>query len=231
MPMWMNTESPREAVARDPRVGCVKVAIFGAGGFIGRHLSRALQAAGADVVGWSSAQCFDPSGLLTDRLPVDADVRSVVYLSQSPHYRELPSSAAHVWSVNVTSAVRAAQWASRCGAARFTYASSGTVYQPGFHPHREDEPVRRDDWYALSKVHAEESLALVAPDLDLTCVRLFTVFGPTQAAKLVPNVIASVRERRPIRLEPNPADATDRDGLRLSPCTSTTPSESWRRSR
>ncbi len=124
---------------------------------------------------------------------MDADVRSVVYLSQSPHYRELPSSAAHVWSVNVTSAVRAAQWASRCGAARFTYASSGTVYQPGFHPHREDEP------YAATIVRAEQGArrgiaGARCADLDLTCVRLFTVFGPTQVAKLVPNVIASVRE-------------------------------------
>jgi nucleoside-diphosphate-sugar epimerase len=85
---------------------------------------------------------------------------------------------------------------------------------------RETDEVRRDQPYALSKRSAEEALALLAAagagGMRVTCVRLFGVFGPEQAAGLVPGVVARVREGRPVVLERNPRDAADRDGLRMS---------------
>ncbi len=94
--------------------------------------------------------------------------------------------------VNVHSAVAIAEHARRAGAKRFVYASTGNVYAAGFAPFSEAAPVRRDDWYALSKVHAEEALALFRPQLDVVIARLFGVYGPGQKGRLVPNLLASV---------------------------------------
>ena len=156
------------------------------------------------------------SGLLSDRLPIDHDVQAVVYLAQSPRYRDMPDHAAHLWSVNVLSAIRAAEWARGCGAARFVYASTGNVYKPAFHPHHEDDPLRRDSWYALSKVHAEEALRLYDAAPAVTCARLFGVYGPGQSGRLVPNLIHAVRCGDAIRIQAHPSDNADVDGFRLS---------------
>jgi nucleoside-diphosphate-sugar epimerase len=196
----------------------VKVAVVGAGGFIGTVLCRRLAAKNVKVLAVSSkAPEFDgESGLLDHALAADAEVTAVVYLSQSPRYREMPEHQPHLWSVNVLSAIRAAEWARRCGARRFVYASTGNVYAPSFDPHRENDPVRRDSWYPLSKMHAEEALTLHAPDLSITCARLFGVYGPQQRGRLVPNLIDAVRSGHEVRLHPHPFDAQDRNGVRLS---------------
>lgn len=197
----------------------MKVAVVGAGGFIGRRLCEALAAARADVLAVSSRQesCFDPATGILRELPAAADLDALVYLAQSPHYRELPTHAAHVWGVNVVSAVTAAHWARSGGACQIIYASSGSVYRPAFTPHAESDAVRRDDWYALSKIHGEEALALV-PGVRLTCLRLFGVYGPGQEGKLVPTIVSRIRAGDSIRLQPHPTDGGDRGGLRLSLC-------------
>jgi UDP-glucose 4-epimerase len=194
------------------------IAVIGARGFIGAALVRALAAAGVQCTALSSADgAFDAdTGLLRDAALAAAPLDAVVYLAQSPHYRDVPQHAAHLWAVNVVSAVKAAEWARRSGAARFVYASTGNVYQPGFGAMREDAPLRRDSWYALSKVQAEEALAIYRGDLTVTCARLFGVYGPHQSGKLVPNLVESVRAQRPIRLQPHPADPADTGGVRLS---------------
>lgn len=195
----------------------MKIAIVGANGFIGRNLARALSASGVEVVPITSQDRFaSATGLLTEDLPVDPAIRGVVYLSQSPRYRDVPRSAPHLWGVNVVSAITAAEWARRCGATRFVYASTGNVYQPGFRPHREDGPTRRDSWYPLSKVQAEDALALFQGDLQVTSVRLFGVYGPGQHGKLIPNLIEAIRTNTPVRLDPHPSDLHDAGGLKLS---------------
>ena len=90
------------------------VAVFGAGGFVGRHLTSHLAAVGHEVQAFSSQSAgrFDMStGLLRNTLPRDTRPQAVIYLAQSPRYRDVPAEAAHVWGVNVLSAVKAAEWA------------------------------------------------------------------------------------------------------------------------
>ena len=193
------------------------VAIVGAGGYLGVRLQRALDAAGIQTLAISSAAGgFDLGSGIIAVPAAAARVSAVVYLSQSPHYRDVPARAAHLWGVNVVSALAAAEWARHAGAARFIYASTGNVYEPSFVPLAEEAPLRRDDWYALSKVHAEEALALYGDSLAVTRVRLFGIYGPDQPDKLVTNLARSVRDRRPIRLQVHPADRDDSGGVRLS---------------
>ena len=194
----------------------MRVAVFGAGGFLGRHIVSQLKPQDTVCVSSSDSHFDAASGLLADDLGVDGKVDAVIYLSQSPRYREVPQHAAHLWCVNVVSAIKAAEWARRRGARRFIYASSGTVYAPGFEPFRETDPVRRDRWYALSKVQAEEALQRFAPDLDVTSARLFAVYGPGQRAKLIPNLVATIQAGDAVTIQPHPRDPADRQGIRLS---------------
>lgn len=162
---------------------------------------------------------FEPtSGVLNNEFEFPRGIECVVYLAQSPYYRPMDKNAGHLWGVNAVSAIKVAELARRSGAKRFIYASTGNVYSPSFFPIREDSLVRRDDWYALSKLHAEEALALFKNDMSVTAARIFGVYGPGQTDKLVPNLVQSIRSGVSIKLAPNPYDNEDDDGLRISLC-------------
>ncbi|MCY7306947.1 MAG: NAD(P)-dependent oxidoreductase [Rhodoferax sp.] len=199
----------------------MKVAVFGSGGYIGQRLVARLVGEQLQVVRYSSGEghLFDPaSGVMREHVALPTGTNCVVYLSQSPKNRHMPDAAGHLWGVNVVSAIRVAALARQAGVRRFIYASTGNVYQPGFGLLREDSPVRRDDWYALSKVQAEEALALFKNDMSMLSMRIFGVYGPNQTGRLVPNLVQSVRAGLPIRVDPHPTDSSDNGGLRVSLC-------------
>lgn len=199
----------------------MQIAVIGAGGYIGRNLIARLGSVGDYVIPYSSStnNVFDArTGVLNDDVQIPKGTDCVVYLAQSPFHRQMPDMAAHLWGVNVVSALKAADLARACGAKRFIYASTGNVYAPSFFPHREDASTRRDDWYALSKVHAEECLALYRNDISITVARIFGVYGPGQTGRLVPNLVQSVRSGVPVKPAPNPCSIEDRGGLKVSLC-------------
>lgn len=197
------------------------VLVIGSGGYMGRHLMTGLSQAGVEASGTSSSDGtgIDPeSGLLPTAFAIQPGTTAVVYMAQSPRYREVPEQAAHVMAVNTLSAVRAATLARAAGVRRFIYVSTGTVYASSFAPLAEDAPVRRDNWYVLSKLHGEEALALFRPDMEVIVVRPFGVYGPMQSGRLIPNLIESVKMGRPVTLQPRPDMPEDREGLRISLC-------------
>lgn len=197
----------------------MKVAIIGARGFIGRSLARRMAEHGLQVQEYSSTDGtgIDPAtGLLPEGFALPRGVRAVVYLAQSPSYQKPQHNWRHLINVNKISALAAAEAALRAGATRFVYASTGSVYAPSFAPCAEDAPKERGNWYALSKLQAEESLALLCDGLDLVLARPFGVYGPGQEGKLVPNLLRAVAEGRPVRLHPRLGQDDDRDGLRTS---------------
>lgn len=199
----------------------MKACVVGSKGFIGSSLVRALRDGGAEVLELSSSQpggIDASSGLLPPgfRFPSGTDV--VFYLAQSDALRDVLPRVDHLLTVNAATAGRAAMLAADVGARKFIYASTGNVYAPSFRPLRETDPIRRDNWYALSKIHGEEAAALAAGRMSVTSARLFGVYGPGQSGRLVPNLAASILAGKPIRLEPNPEDPRDDGGLRLSLC-------------
>jgi len=128
----------------------------------------------------------------------------------------MPEQSAHLLSVNCVAAVQAADAARRADAKRFVYASTGNVYGPSFAPLTESDRVRRDNWYSLSKLMAEEALGLYRPFFDLTVARIFGVYGPEQEDKLVPLICQSVRAGKALFVDRNPSKPNDLDGLRVS---------------
>jgi UDP-glucose 4-epimerase len=197
----------------------VKVAVIGAGGFVGRHLCCKLAAQGDEVLAFSAGL---PRGISveTGLFPFDFTlphgVEAVYFLAQSPRYHQMPDQSAHLLSVNCVAAVQAAEAARKANVARFIYASTGNVYAPSFFPLPETSPVRRDNWYSLSKVMAEDSLGLFLPHLNVTIARIFGVYGPRQEGKFVSKLAESVRLRHPVYADRNPHNSRDVDGFRIS---------------
>jgi UDP-glucose 4-epimerase len=197
----------------------LKVAVIGGRGYIGRKLCAALQQRGIEVISISSGQHNGISiatGLFPDGFSIPAGVEGVYYLSQSPRYRQVPDESTHLVAVNCAAAIQAASAARNAGTKRFIYASTGNVYAPSFDPLVETSPLRRDNWYSLSKVMAEDALSLFRPDLIVTVARIFGVYGPGQQDKLVPNLIQKIQAKREIFVDRNANDAHDQNGLKIS---------------
>ena len=203
----------------------MKVAVLGGAGFIGRALCARLAAEGDEVTALDlpSARfeapgvAFRPLDVLRDAVAFEDGVEALFYLPQFAARREFPERAQFLFGVNTWGAVRAGEAAWRAGARFFAYASTGNVYAPSFRPSAEDAPLRRDDPYALSKIAAEEALALFAADrLSVTALRFFGPFGPgvtrTLPAKLRERVLAG----QPVYLEPRPGETGPTDGLVIS---------------
>ena len=199
----------------------MSVFVIGSRGYIGSRLVQGLARDGIEVRGASSA---DGSGIdpFSGRLPEDFTLPDktdvVVYLAQSPYFRQVPDRSLHVMAVNCLSAISAANVARKAGVSRFIYVSTGTVYAPSFSPLAEDSMTLREDWYALSKLQAEEALALFRSDMEICCVRPFGVYGPAQSGRMLQNLWKSVKEGKPITLQPAALENSVIEGLKISLC-------------
>lgn len=199
----------------------MKVIIIGVKGFIGKNLFDFIRKKGLETEAFSSSEpgTIDPkTGILSDEFRIPEGTTAVVFLAQSPYYRQMPDMFLHLINVNVASAVKLAELSRRAKVGRFIYASTGNVYSPSFEPLAESSPIRRDNWYSLSKVHAEEALSLFRNYMEVIIVRPFGIYGPGQTNKLVPNLLNSILREQEIHIERNPHDSTDIDGLRISLC-------------
>jgi len=202
----------------------MKAAILGAAGFLGMELGSRLLEAGWEVFGYDvvvpdrslPGLRFAAFDVLCDHLALPPGIDAVYYFSQSPHYRDFPDAADHLFGVNTLGAIRAAQAAVAARTGFFCYTSTGNVYAPSFAPMAESHPVRRDDPYALSKLAAEEALALFGGRMPVLAVRLFGLFGPGQKRMLPANLLARLRSGQEIVLEPSPGESGETDGLVVS---------------
>lgn len=198
----------------------MKYCVVGAGGYIGKFLCTYLFDRGhsVDRVSSSLSAGIDPvTGLLTAELNL-ADVDVVVYLAQSPFYRQLPGRASHLLTVNCVNAVHVAIAAQAANVSKFIYASTGNVYQASFAAFKEDSALERGNWYSLSKIMGEEGLRLAAGGMDLTCLRIFGVYGPSQTDKLIPNLVARVQRGETVTVDRQPSvTEAQPGGLRTNP--------------
>jgi UDP-glucuronate 4-epimerase len=190
----------------------MRVLVTGAAGFIGSHLSERLIARGDEVVGLDNFDAFYPRAVKERNLAallasprfslVEGDVRApddlarafatrpdaVVHLAALAGVRPSLADPARYADVNVLGTVRLTEASRAHGVRRFVFASSSSVYgldsEP---PFKESDPCLKPlSPYASTKRAGE--LGLFAAhhlyDLDVTCLRFFTVYGPRQRPDL-----------------------------------------------
>jgi UDP-glucuronate 4-epimerase len=185
-----------------------RVLVTGAAGFIGSHVSEALVAQGADVIGVDNFDPFYPravkernlaalreatrfrlveADVVRDPLPLDG-VTVVVHLAARPGVRPSLDDPAGYMEVNVTGTARVLEAARRAGVARVVLGSSSSVYGEATPPpFAETAPaVAPISPYAASKRAAELVAHAFAHlyGMRIACLRFFTVYGPRQRPDL-----------------------------------------------
>jgi len=194
------------------------IVVTGAKGFIGSSLVPRLAAhspvcacdfgtvpASTPEVTWLSLDLSRP--LDTSALPESP--KSVVHLAQSMHHREFPERARDLFAVNVASTFDMLEYARTAGAEAFVFASSG-VCGPSEGPIAEEAPLAPSNFYLRTKAACEILAGEYASFFNVALLRFFFPYGPGQRNRLIPDVIARVREGREVLL-------TGGDGLRLCP--------------
>lgn len=198
----------------------MKVAIFGAAGFLGKFLGKSLREREIEVVGYDINELEEDSFPLKkldttkDKIDIEEGTDIVFYLSQFPFTGE--AYRKELIDVNFYGAIRVAEEAIRKGSRRFLYASTGNVYESSFKELREDWPTKGEDFYALSKILTEETLYLYQKYIGITILRFFGIFGPGQKDRLIPKIIGKIKRGEFISIERNPLNNRDKEGLRIS---------------
>lgn len=185
----------------------MRVLVTGATGFVAGHLVPAL-ARENDVV----ALGHDAARIATgDRVePLHVDLRDAGFVERLPavdaivHLAQanvpFPDGAAELFAVNTASTAALLEHARRSGATRFVLASSASVYGLGDRPWSEDDATAAGDYYSATKLAAERFVGAYQGELGTTIMRLVAPYGPGQRNRMIPRLVASVREGRPVQL-------------------------------
>jgi nucleoside-diphosphate-sugar epimerase len=195
----------------------MRIAITGAGGFLGAAIGHELVAYGFNIVLIYGPHRKPPSTDNTYSLDL-ADERSFRLLERLEKLDAVVHAAglAHQFSkvdagaferINVGGAVNTARWAKDTGIRRFIHISSVAVYGPGVagNPHGHDEKAACNPQgaYATSKLKAEREVDRVLGDSDttLTILRPATIIGEEDKGN-VRRLIEVIDRGRFIRVGP-----------------------------
>jgi UDP-glucose 4-epimerase len=162
-----------------------RVAVFGAGGFIGRQLTAALCRRGVLVAGYGrrhELRCWDQ--------PAAPD--AVFYLASSitPALAEAQPELVTVDQLRFVELLRCVSRSARPPAVLLT-SSAGTVYDPDLPgPYGEQAPTRATNRYGAAKLELERLLRETAGSVPGVVLRLSNVYGPGQRVDKSQGVLA-----------------------------------------
>lgn len=195
--------------------------VTGGTGFVGQALLPRLSRRGEVValcrpgsepeaisgVRWLPQDLADP----LDESVLPERVDAVFHLAQSTRYREFPDGAIDMLEINTASTLRLLDYCRRVGGRGFALASTGAIYATGQEPAKESDTPRPGNFYAASKLAAEQIATPYGELMNVHVLRPFFVYGPGQQAdRFIPGLIGRVRQRQQVRL-------AGEDGIRLNP--------------
>jgi len=202
-----------------------KVAVTGAGGFIGSHLTESLVEAGAEVralveynsdgtLGWLSdlpAAVLDQVEILSgdirdpetcQRLVEGRDVVFHLAALIAIPYSYLNPTA--VFDVNLGGTMKLALASRDEGVGRFIHTSTSEVYGTAQQvPITEDHPIHAQSPYAASKASADQMIMSFRDSYEFpaTILRPFNTYGPRQSMRAVlPTIVVQALSGGTIRL-------------------------------
>jgi nucleoside-diphosphate-sugar epimerase len=169
----------------------MRVAITGAGGFLGAYLAAEIEASGGTVLRVRR----DAAGGLV--LPDDgARANALVHLAFPTDAADRRARPAATLGAVARGAADAVLVAERLGAAHVVLASTGKVYGfPDALPIADDAPTRPSTQLGELKLVAEGIFSAAARSVGLgaTSLRIFNAYGPGQPETfLVPTVLAGI---------------------------------------
>lgn len=202
-----------------PVAGKRRILITGAHGLVGKALVLEALRKGFDIVAlvrrskgprldgveYVTCDLAEPCAGWLAALPPRID--AVVHLAQSPHYREFPEHAGHVFAVNTAATAILLTYAEKAGARTFILTSTGGVYGSPDSPARAavEEPLQyRSDmgFYAATKLASEAIADAYRDRFTVVNLRGFFIYGPGQQAQmLVPRLVENVRTGRAIAIQ------------------------------
>ena len=184
----------------------MRVLVTGATGFVASHLlpelgvKHEVVALGHDESRIPSVDGIEP--LVVDLRNIGAAklpaLDAVVHLAQANV--PFPEGALDLHAVNTGATVALLEHARRVGASRFVFASSASVYGFGDRPWTEDDVPAAADFYSATKLAGERFVRAYSAFFGTTILRLVAPYGPGQRNRMIPRLIDSVREGRPIAL-------------------------------
>jgi UDP-glucose 4-epimerase len=172
-----------------------QVLVTGGAGFLGRHVVRALAAAGHRVRALARQPAPDASaapvewvaGDMTDRAVLErslAGVETVAHLACTTVPQTSEEDRVYDLRSNVESTLLLAECAQRAGVKRFVFASSGgTLYgQPRTLPIPEEHPLQPLCSHGVMKLAIESYLRVVGhlTGLEAVALRMGNAYGPGQ---------------------------------------------------
>jgi len=199
-----------------------RLLVTGASGLLGARFVALAASQGHEVcaVGRSAPEPPQPNvrwiamdlARPLDRSALPPQIDAVLHLAQSRRFREFPDGAGDVFAVNVARTAELLDYAHGAGATHFVLASTGGVYAPSAEPLTEDSALAtKPGFYPASKRAAELLAHPYAGLMTVGILRFFFIYGAGQGSDmLMPRLVASVRDGRPIQLQGN-------DGLSLNP--------------
>ena len=177
--------------------------VTGSAGFIGSALAKRLVADGWNVIGLDrrtpEAPCtyeFRQFNLAPGHYPVGGHFDVVFHLAATPGVMTSVDDPAGGYANNLSSTAGALDMARKCGAHRFIFASSSTVYGNAAaltgDPTPEYYSTDPLNAYAASKIACEDAVRDVEwyAGLDYTILRLFSVYGPGMRSDLAMSKMA-----------------------------------------
>jgi nucleoside-diphosphate-sugar epimerase len=165
--------------------------VTGAEGFIGRNLVRTLKARGLTVKAASRSHGNVEDRSFWETLP---PARLVYHLAGRSYVPDSWLNPGAFTSANVVGTQNGLEWCKRNGA-RFILASAYVYGIPERLPIREDDSIRPNNPYALSKRLAEQVCEFFAEHdkMDVSVLRLFNVYGPGQRQDfLIPTLLSQI---------------------------------------